>query len=383
MTESFLFLLIGSYTLFTLLLYVTWNRIRPPATGQSSLQAAGTPLISVIIPVRNESDHIADLLDDLARQTLPPEQFEVLVVDDASTDDTAGRVLAFTGTSGLDLTLLPLPETETASPKKRAITSAIAICRGGIVVTTDGDCRVPPGWLRAHLDAYAPPGIQLVAGPVTFTREERLTDYLQTVEFSSLIGSGACAIAAGKPAMCNGANLSYRKTAFEAVGGFGDTVRIASGDDELLMHRISAAFPRSVAFLKDRSALVHTRPHHSWRSFFDQRKRWASKWKFYRSAAPRLLAVYIFTVNAVLLSALPLTLTGHLSGYTLAALTLLKILPEWLFISTVLRFLGKPHCIPVIPLVQLFYPVYVTLFGVAGQAKTYQWKGRGQAEKSH
>ncbi|GAB3181878.1 glycosyltransferase [Telluribacter humicola] len=367
-----LWVLIGSYSLFTIGLLFLWrsipkNKIKSTATSTT---------ISVIIPVRNEAANILHLLRDLEGQSLPYHQFEVIIVDDSSTDNTAELVNTFRAGSSCRIHLLPLTDTFTESPKKRAIESAIHIATGELIVTTDGDCRVGPGWLEAIATCYEQTSARLISGPVTFTAETSLTDHLQTVEFSSLIGSGACTIAAGKPTMCNGANLTYTREVFFDVDGFEGTRHVASGDDEFLLHKISSRYPDQIQFLKHPEAIVQTGPHRQWMQFYRQRKRWASKWKHYKSKSPVILALYVFSCNAALLVAPILAVSGFITFTTLLAMLLLKWIPEWLYIGRVLLFLKKKRSIPYIPLVQLIYPFYVTFFGLAVQRPEYEWKGR-------
>ncbi|GAA4431705.1 glycosyltransferase [Ravibacter arvi] len=374
--EIFFWLLAAGYAVFTLWLWRTWSRIRvfQPA---GTMNGAGTEtLISVIVPVRNEAVRIGALLADLERQSLGKQLYEIWIADDASTDATAALVRAFAEKTSMRLHLLELSDNRSASPKKRAISSALQKATGKYVVTTDGDCRVGPAWLETLVACFRESGARCVSGPVTFTPESKLTDHLQTVEFSSLVGSGACAIAAGRPNMCNGANFAYEKSVFFEVGGFEGVDQIASGDDELLLQKIAQRYPEGIVFLKSPEAIVRTAPHTDWKGFRNQRQRWASKWKFYRSPAPKVLAVFIFLSNLMLLVAGLWYAFGQLSGYTWLALIGFKILPEWLFISSVLRFLGKQRSIACIPLVQVLYPFYVVYFGLAGQKSRYVWKGR-------
>ena len=365
-------IIIISYALFTVVLILLWNKPRKIAVNTS---LSGTS-ISVLIPVRNEEKNILALLRDLSRQTLPPANFEVIVIDDASDDTTPLIVTEFAKKAPYPLTLLALPDKATSSPKKRAIETAMLQARGELIVTTDGDCRVGPGWLAAIVRCYNTTHARLISGPVTFTQEELLTDHLQTVEFASLIGSGACAIAAGRPTMCNGANLIYPKSVFREVGGFEGSRHIASGDDEFLLHKIAAKFPGEIYFLKEADAIVQTQPHREWSRFYSQRKRWASKWKHYKTLTPVVLAIYIFFTNLSLIGAVALALSGAMSLQTLGVLVLLKWGPEWFFLGGILHFLGKSRSIFFIPLVQLIYPFYVCLFGLVSQKPTYDWKGR-------
>lgn len=370
--ESVFWLVIASYTLFTLALYRTWNRIRT----FSQQDPVKPSLFSVIIPVRNEAGSIEKLLGDLSVQTLPVDEFEVLVMDDASTDGTAELVEAFRQRSSIRLLLFSLPENGTAAPKKRAIALGIERAKGQVVVTTDGDCRVGPDWLSSIKQGMADPSVQMLAGPVTFVEETRFTDHIQTVELASLIGSTACCLSWNKPTMCNGANLAYRKDIFKEVGGFQGNEHVASGDDEFLMHKVAHNYPGGVRFLKDYRAVVRTAPHRSWTDFRSQRQRWAGKWKYYTSFWPKALGMYIFLCNLVILCAAFLSVGGGMSGYTLLALLGLKWLPEWLLLSTVLRFLGKENSIIYILPTQLIYSFYVVFFGIVSQGSRVAWKGR-------
>lgn len=372
----FLLLLSLAYALFTTTLWVTWLRMPSfwlPAQGPDG------PLITVIIPVRNEAANIGNLLNDLNQQTYS--RIDVIVADDSSTDTTRFIVEQYVQTARFPLRLLALTNEQTASPKKRAISQSIALAQGELIVTTDGDCRVGPDWLASFAAFYQQTNAKLISGPVTFSAglnrsKPSLFDALQTVEFSSLIGSGACTMALGQPTMCNGANLCYEKRVFTEVGGFAGVDHLASGDDEFLMHKIASRYPKGVRFLKSEAAIVSTEPHQSWRAFYNQRKRWASKWRAYDSYVPTLLAVFIFLSNASPVLALLGWWLNFLNGSMAGLVIGLKLLPEFLFLRQILVFLQKRTAVKYIPLTQLFYPIYVIFFGLAAQGKGYQWKGR-------
>jgi cellulose synthase/poly-beta-1,6-N-acetylglucosamine synthase-like glycosyltransferase len=359
------------YALFTFTLWLTWLRM-PTFNASGGLKDG--PLITVIIPVRNEANNIKALLDDLDRQTYA--NFDVIVADDSSTDQTLAIVQEYAHTASFILHALALADERTASPKKRAISQSIIMARGQLIVTTDGDCRVGPDWLLTIAAFYQKTGLKLISGPVTFTTNRTLFDSLQTVEFASLIGSGASTMTLGRPTMCNGANLCYEKQVFMEVGGFAGVDQLASGDDEFLMHKIAARYPAGVGFLKSANALVRTLPHHSWSAFYNQRKRWASKWRMYQSWSPTVLAVFIFLSNAAPVVALAGWIAGFFTGNTTLFVVGLKVLPEFLFLRQVLVFLQKKSSVITIPLTQLIYPFYVVFFGLVAQGKGYRWKGR-------
>ncbi len=331
--------------------------------------------ISVIIPVRNEEKNIIALLEGLQNQSLAYPKFEVIIANDSSTDSTATLVNNFISTSELDLKLINLPEIEgNASPKKRAITHCVESAKGEIIVTTDGDCVVKQNWLETILDYFEVHKPVFLSSPVFFSSKKHSSLiqnawlYFQQIEFASLIVSGAVSIKKGVPNMCSGANIAYLKKAFYAVKGFEGNESIASGDDEFLMHKMSHTFPNQVHYLKSRDAIVLTDALPNWGSFFRQRKRWASKWSYYQSLSPKLMALFIFSSNLAFCIAL-------FTGDTL--LVLMKIWPEFLFLGATLVFFGKIRLILWIPLLQLIYPFYVLLFGLSSLGKKeYVWKNR-------
>ncbi len=339
-----------------------------------SKNGQATTALTVIIPVRNEATNLPALLRDLAAQT--HQNFEVIVADDDSTDGTAALAEGFA--ASFRLRVLRLRDEPTSSPKKRAIRQAMHLASGPLIVTTDGDCRVGPDWLRSLAQYQERTGARLVSGPVTFNRGGggRFFTNLQVVEFASLIGSGAVTMALGRPSLCNGANLCYEKAAFEVVDGFSGNEHLASGDDEFLMHKIAARFPGEVHFLKDERAVVSTDAHRTVGAFYHQRRRWASKWRHYGDWRVSALAVAVFLANlAPVLGAVAWGM-GWISGIAFGVQLFLKFSVEAVFLASVLLFLGRKKAIFWIPLTQLIYPAYVTFFGLAAQGKGYRWKGR-------
>ncbi len=371
-----LFLLVqGLYCLFTLLLWWAWRRLPvPEATGTSQ------PFFSVVVAARDEAEHLSDLLHDLARQDYPREGFEVLVVDDHSTDDTVRVVAEAAATVNFPLRLLHLadylPASAAGNYKKKAIEYGVQSARGEWIVLTDGDCRVQPSWLSALTGCVRQKGVRMVSGPVAFDGERSAFEKMQTVEFASLIGSGAATLQLGLPTMCNAANLAFAREAFGAVNGYAGTAHTATGDDLFLMHKLHAHFPGGVVFLKSPGSVVYTRPKETWGAFYQQRKRWASKWNLYQDWRVSALAVAVFVANV----SLPAGLAGYLAGYLSLGWLLLGIVvrfgSEFAFLRDVLRFLGRGNRVKWIVPVQLVYALYVVFFAIIAQKRGYVWKGR-------
>ncbi len=352
------------YFIFNLVLIITWLKMRNSKTSNVSLKDTK---LTIIIPVRNEADNILKLLQDLDNQDYPFHNFEVIIANDGSTDDTEQIVLAFQDLAKYSLKILNLFNENETSPKKRAIKKSIEISSGELIITTDGDCRVSANWLTSIEKCFKSSDAKLISSPVTFTSGNSFFNITQIIEFASLIGSGACAMYLKKPNMCNGANIAYTRAVFEEVGGFTGNEHLASGDDEFLMHKIAKLYPDKVLFNLDKNAIVFTKSQPDLSHFYQQRKRWASKWKHYKDWKVSVLAIFIITVNLGVI----------ISYFTFNFIDLLlKFSTEFIFLSLIINFLGHRDKIKYIPIVQLFYPFYVVFFGLIAQGNGYHWKGR-------
>jgi cellulose synthase/poly-beta-1,6-N-acetylglucosamine synthase-like glycosyltransferase len=334
-------------------------------------------MLSVIIPVRNESENILLLLEDLNSQTYPFTNFEVIVVNDNSSDGTTELVRAFIRKAKYRIVIIDLSLSYSmVSSKKKAIETGVGVSRGKLMVTTDGDCRVGPHWLSTIEEFYKDTGCKLITGGVSFIARESFFKKLQSIEFASLIGSGAASLQMGFPNMCNGANLAYEKQAFVEVNGFLGNENVASGDDEFLMHKIYNRYPDKVLFLKNKEAMVETEAKHSLADFIQQRKRWASKWSYYTFLNIKMLALFVFSYNIALLISFLLMLFNSFSPQVFLFLILPKILVEYLFLSSVLKVMNKKNHISAFLFLVFFHPFYVVLIGLISNVGGYSWKGR-------
>jgi len=344
----------------------------PPGGGIFS----AAPQFSVLLAARDEAATLPHLLAALRQQTMAPHLFEVLIADDHSADDTAALVRAAARTTPFALRLISLPPGTTG--KKAALAAAEAQARAPWVVATDADCRPGPGWLAAYAALLlAQPGLHFISGPVRLTPGGAWFDGLLGLEFAGLIGVGAGCIARGRPTMCNGANLAYRRATFHEVGGYADNLGLASGDDEFLLHKIHRRYPVGVCFLAEAGAVVDTPAPATLRALLRQRVRWASKYPHYRTAAPRQLALLVVGANVSLALGLGLGSLWPALGPWAAAGWALKLGADaWLLWPTLGLLHRRSWLAWLLPL-QLLYAPYAVAVGLAGQRRQgYRWKGR-------
>ena len=342
--------------------------------------AAATTRISVLIPARNEEKNIVDCLRSLAQQTYPKDRFEVIVLDDHSTDGTAAAVNAFVGgglrVSCVRMAEVPQPETMQAY-KKFAIETGVRASRGELIVTTDADCLFDTGWLAVLAACYEEKGAKFIAAPVRIVARTRsLLSIFQILDFLTLQGITGAAVYKRFHSMCNGANLAYSREAFYAVDGFSDIDSIPSGDDMFLMHKIWLRYPESTFFLKSREAIVSTAAETTWKRFVHQRIRWASKADRYddKRIFWVLLLVYLLNVLFILLA------LGACWNFwwlwLLLILLLVKTLVEYPFVRAVATFFGQGELMVYFAPLQPLHICYTVVIGWLGKFGSYQWKDR-------
>ncbi|MGY0039992.1 glycosyltransferase family 2 protein [Pedobacter sp. NJ-S-72] len=190
------------------------------------------------------------------------------------------------------------------------------------------------------------------------------------------MGLGASTIGNKKPSTCNGANLAYEKAAFYEVGGFQGIDDLASGDDELLLHKIAARYDNHIGFLKNSDAMVYTHAKPNLGEFIQQRKRWASKSTRYKNKSIIVLGVFIwfFNVSILLNLLVGLFFIGFLKIFLIQLL--LKIIVEFIFLMDVTKFAKRRSLMVLLPLLNVLHVLYIIYIGIAGNSGKYNWKGR-------
>jgi cellulose synthase/poly-beta-1,6-N-acetylglucosamine synthase-like glycosyltransferase len=220
-------------------------------------------------------------------------------------------------------------------------------------------------------------GTAMVSGPVLAAAGPDWIGQLQSLELIGLTALGAGSIALGRPNLCNGANLAYLKSAFEAVGGFEGVDHFASGDDELLLQKMVRSRAGEIRFARCRSAIVQTAVQPDWKQLKAQRIRWVSKARHYLhrgvnvTQAVSYLAFWAFPVLAAF------SLADARYGVLLAELLLLKAAADLPLMYRSAAFFHKLPLLRMLPLLEVVYIPYVIWVGLAGNlARSYDWKGR-------
>ncbi len=367
----FFYLLLLFYISIVLFFIYGWLKSKKYIAKKEHLSTS----LTVVVAVRNEEANIINLLDDLKAQSYSSNLFDVIIVDDHSTDNTAILIENYE-MSNLRLIKLDIDK-PINSYKKKAITEAVKISNAKLIVSADGDCRLNADWLKTIVDFYESNNFKVISAPVTFHKQQSLFEILQTIEFQYLIGVGASAIFNNYPITCNGANFIYEREVFNELDGFKGIDHKATGDDELFLHKVFTKYPNSAGFIKSENATVKTYAKQNLKEFVQQRKRWASKSTGYTDKKVVSIVIGIFFFNLVLfISPIIYFFDNSIIEFFYLAFVL-KLSFDGYFMFLMLKFFNNTRYVIYSPLVVFLYVFYILYIGILGNInKTYHWKGR-------
>ena len=356
------------YALLILQLKKGWHRLPNfiPVSPQAPL-----PLVTILIPARNEEKNIGILLKSLEKQQYPAEKMEVIVINDHSTDQTAAIVRTFPFAK-----LIELQEDSINAYKKRAIEKGIEVAIGSIIVCTDADCTPGSAWVSTLVNYYQQHSCTFITAPVLLENDGSILGQFQTLDFLVMQGITGAGIQQQFIYMANGANMSYPKKIFKEVDGYQHNTRLASGDDFFLLHKIQQRYPSQIHYIKSANTIVRTPAMSTWSDFIQQRIRWASKSAHYSNWKLKGVILLVGIYNLSLLTGLVL---GFFDGNLLRGVVLtflLKSLVEWPFVKEVAQFFKVVTPWYKFLLFQPIHSFYIVLTGLLSYQKSYTWKGR-------
>ena len=201
-----------------------------------------TPLASVVIPTHQRRESLLRALASLATQSIPPEQYEVVVVVDGS--DDGSRKAAESLATGYSLRVL----WQANRGRAAACNAGVATARGDVVVLLDDDMTATPELLAAHLRAHADGASLAVIGAAPIRLAPEMPAHVQYVggKFNRHLEHLA---AAGRPVALRdfySGNLSIRRDVLEAVGAFDERFTVYGNEDLELSIRLTDAGVRLV-----------------------------------------------------------------------------------------------------------------------------------------
>ncbi|MFQ5675857.1 MAG: glycosyltransferase [bacterium] len=300
------------YLLQTLFILVGTYKLRYP-------KGATCPKISILVALRDEEDTLEDCVESLLRLDYPTDSIEVVLVNDRSSDRTPALIEKLKATSSRIKTLHIDKGIPGLSGKANAIAQGMDHCSGELILVTDGDCRVPLTWAKTHA-AYFQSDVGLVGGFTLLDEKNDQTQLfgkVQSLDWAYLLSVGTGFMGFGLPLSVLGNNFSFRREAYEEVGGYRN-MGFTIIEDFALMKTLLKKTSWKVLYPIDVDMLVYSRPMASFHKFYEQRKRWSAGGKEVSLYGKFLMLISVAThllVPAAFLSGNP--------AYALMALALI------------------------------------------------------------
>jgi cellulose synthase/poly-beta-1,6-N-acetylglucosamine synthase-like glycosyltransferase len=339
------------------------------------------PFVSVIVAARDEEASIGKLLDQLVRQDYPA--YEILIVDDRSTDSTAAIVQSYQH-SHSNLRLVSIRENNSGlPPKKNALTEGIKHSEGAILCFTDADCVPPPSWILELVSVFDD-SVGFVAGFSPYDRN-LLTNlqnssiwrniFYSFIAYEEFRGAAwsAGAIGMNLAWLCTGRSIAYRKRVFDEVRGFEQIKMSISGDDDLFIQLVRRQTFWKIRYACAPESFVRTAPPESFSKFVEQRKRHFSAGKYFSLPMKGFFFGY-HSLNLLFL----LVLCSAFFSNVLLPIGLwavgVKLLADGILAIVAGARLRQGYLASRFPLMEILYILYNSFIGPIGFLKSFEWK---------
>lgn len=325
------------------------------------------PFVSVVIAARDEQDNLAACLESTLNQTYGHKAFEVIVINDHSTDRTEHICREFQERFD-NFSYLNAREDAQLRGKTNALDQGIEKAKGEVILITDADCSVPPTWVEWTARRYI--GSVGIVGGLTLQRASTRFEGMQSLDWAFLLGLAAATMSLRIPLSTIGNNLSFRKSAYLEVGGY-RKIPFSVTEDFMLFQAIVQAKRWNYICPIDPKVLVTSQPCSGWRELIRQKHRWGKGGLDMKLTGFSIMAIG-FGLNLLIL-------LGLAAGeYVASAATLLmKMGSEFAFLFSILQKQRHLQLLKYFLWFELYFVTYVLIlpFLVFFGGRVI-WKGR-------
>ncbi len=322
--------------------------------------------VSIIICARNEADNLIRNLPFILEQNYPF-PFEIIVVDDASIDNTPLILNQFAAAYS-NLKVINITEKKIKG-KKGALAAGIEAAQYEWLLLTDADCYpLSKNWVFDMMKGVNRKEIGLAYAPYQkrdgflnkFIRFETVWTATQYMGFAL----------AGEPYMGVGRNLIYKKKLYKKAGGFEKHEHIASGDDDLFINSVISK--KNFKIILEPNSFMCSLPKTRWNAYFTQKNRHFSTSTSYILRHQIMLGLlsashFLFFVTALLLLAL------KISTIFVLILIVVRTLVVWFFYGKILRKFQEDDLLLWIPLLDVVYLLFYLVFLPALTVRAQKW----------
>ncbi len=307
---------------------------------------------SIIIAAKNESKNIPRLISSLQNQTYPKEFFEVIIVDDNSSDDTYGKILK--NIKGKPNFKILRAKEKIYEGKRGALQIGIDNAQNRFILITDADCIPAKEWIE-KFNVKFDQGYDFIIGPAPFlatnqlvnklARFENLWTHILTFSFAKL----------GFPYSATARNLGFKKSAFDKIGGYSKTLDTISGDDDLLLREAVKKNLR-IGMITDPEANVYSSTPDNFDDYIHQKARHTSTSHHYLPQHKILIGLW-HVINIFLLICIFLALFNSLFIYGFVV----KLITDFLIVRSKMKILDYNFAFHEILYLQIFYDLMIVI----------------------
>jgi biofilm PGA synthesis N-glycosyltransferase PgaC len=336
-------------------------------------QIINHPFLSIVVSVRNEEENVERFVDEIKKQTYPKNNFELIVIDDFSVDNTLPSFKLNLEKSGLNYKII---NQLSHKGKKYNISEAIKLAEGTIIITTDADvCYRDANWLKQIASYFENNNPDLLIMPIDFDENASVLSQFQITENIALtaITAGFCGI--NRPFMCNGANLAFLKLAYENVNGYSNHLHISSGEDVFLLEDLKKINSNKIHYSWQKELIVRIKPIQTVSEFFAQRLRWAYKAKYNSNSINLSFGFIVLCANLIFLVLVVSLIKNQPITPYLAIFVLTKLIFDFLLLFLASKFLGRVKYLALLIPFECVYWLYALMVGLGSLFIKPSWKG--------
>jgi cellulose synthase/poly-beta-1,6-N-acetylglucosamine synthase-like glycosyltransferase len=349
--EIIIYSILGFYLLMHLIMFtgiIINSRKREKSTFE--------PAVSIIICAKDEENSIEDCIKSLLELEYPSEKLQVILVNDRSKDKTKEIMNSYVSKFP-QLTYLEITDQQgKLIGKTNALAQALKAANGELIFTTDADIKVNKSWVRKITDYYEKE-TGVVAG-FSVIEPKGVFYGLQSVDWLYLLSVASGGDGVGVPISCVGNNMSYRKSAYDEIGGY-EKVKFSITEDFMLLQKIhkESGYKKTRFPVDDKTKNI-TLPCLNLTQLFRQKKRWAMGGMGELNFGI-LVGLFSWLTGAVIL-------TGwiYLDIQTYLYFVISKLVMDAVFLYPAAKEFKLMKIYIFLPLFQLYFAVYVIITSI-------------------
>lgn len=223
--------------------------------------------ISIIIPFKNEQENISDLLNALKRLDYPSDKYEVIFVDDNSSDDST----KFLNQNSMDNYKVVLASDKKYPGKKGVIDIGIQNSKFDIIAITDADCEPESNWLKS-ISNKIDEGNDIVFGYSPLRKGKSLISKISSFENFRNYILYFSSVGFGIPYSATSRSIAFIKEVYYRLNGYSKTLETLSGDDDLFL-REAVKQKLRIATFRNGNDLVYSKASKSFKEYFNRKSR--------------------------------------------------------------------------------------------------------------